>query len=295
MFLFEHCLFWIIFAARHGCVNEFATDKRGQTLDIQAQGDDAKEKNLVPVIERMLDILDVLALRSEGVNIRQLCDELDMPRSTVYRILNTLEIRDMVRRGPAGAYILGPHLLSLSANVLSGLATKLLDIARVQLAALSRKTGEASKLSVRDEDRVLVVAVISGSGEYGLSLKPGRRLAFHAGAASKMLLAHLPSKQIERICAAGLPRFTSQTIIEPAILRRELEAIRRQGWALDHGEHSEGVFAVAAPILDGGGQVIAAISIPFLSTHDQDRILVLRQAVMGAAKAISDDLAPRRG
>lgn len=259
-----------------------------QTLNPDAV---TKEKNLVPVIERMLDILEILERSTDGTGIRQLCQDLAMPRSTVYRILNTLELRDVVRRSPNGNFMLGPRLLTLASNVLSGPMAELGNIGKPRLEALSRSTREASKLSVRDADKVLVIAVASGAGEYSLSVKPGHMLPLHAGAASKVLLAHLPPTDVDRLLAAPLARFTEQTLTDPAELRQELDLIRRQGWAYDRGEFSIGVFAVAAPVLDRQGKVAAAASIPFLSTQDAARVDKLRVAVIEAATGISEALA----
>src|SRR3954451_23888307 len=111
-----------------------------------------REGNHVPVIERMLDILEIIERRPDGANIRELSDFLEMPRSTVYRILNTLEAREIVRRGLSGAYVLGPRLISLGANVSIGPSVDLADVAVAHLERLSLSTGEASKLSIRDGD-----------------------------------------------------------------------------------------------------------------------------------------------
>ncbi|WP_262268867.1 IclR family transcriptional regulator [Microvirga yunnanensis] len=250
-----------------------------------------REGNHVPVIERMLDILEIIERRPDGANIRELSDFLETPRSTVYRILNTLEAREIVRRGLSGAYVLGPRLLSLAANVSIGSSSDLAGIATPHLERLSFSTGEASKLSIRDGDGVLVVATVQGSGEYGLNIKPGRRLPLHAGAASRVLLAHLSQEEVNRVLKSALERFTDHTISDPRKLAKELKQVRVQGWAFDNGEYSPGVVAVAAPVQNKRGDTVAAVSIPFLSTGDDTRIAKLRTAVCNTAKAISKELA----
>ena len=252
-----------------------------------------REGNFVPVIERMLDILDVIERRSDGVSIRELSDLLEMPRSTVYRILNTLEAREVVRRGLSGAYVLGPRLLSLAANVSIGPGVDLANIAIPYLERLSLSTGEASKLSIRDGDGVLVLAAVQGSGEYGLNIKPGRKLPLYAGAASRVLLAHLGDEEIARVLKSSLQKYTDRTISDPRKLAKELKQVRAQGWAFDSGEYSPGVNAVAAPVQSKLGETVAAISIPFLSTQEESRIAKLRAAVCAAAMALSKDLAAR--
>jgi|tagenome__1003787_1003787.scaffolds.fasta_scaffold20878431_2 IclR family acetate operon transcriptional repressor len=265
------------------------------TTDHEALQRGQREKNRVPVLERTLDILDIIERRVDGATIRELSSGLNMPRSTVYRILNTLEEREMVRRTLSGSYMLGSRLLSLAANVVSGHDVKLVDIANARLEGLSRATGEASKMSVRDGDGVLVIAVAHGSAEYGLSIKPGRKLPLHAGAASKVLLAHAPEEDIMRILQAPLQRYTDQTVENPAALKRELNRIREVGWAFDNGEYSSGVQAVAAPVMDSAGRIVAAISIPFLSGGETAKTERLLAAVREAARSMSEDLQSRRG
>ena len=256
-------------------------------------GTKQREGNQVPVIARMLDLLEIIERRPAGASIRELSEFLDMPRSTVYRILNTLEARDVVKRGFSGAYLLGPRLLSLAANVVAGHDSDLAKLANTHLERLSQSTGEASKLSVLDGDGVLVIAVAHSAGAYGLTVKPGRRLPLHAGAASRVLLAHMDGGDIARILNGPLPRYTDTTMCEPEDIGRSLAQIRRTGFALDDGEFSVGVMAVASPIHDRQNKVVAALSIPFLRTQDRSRIDTLRAAVIDAAKLISQDFQNR--
>lgn len=258
-----------------------------------AAGTKRREGNQVPVIERMLDLLEIIERRPAGTSIRELSEFLDMPRSTVYRILNTLEARDVVRRSVSGSYLLGPRLLSLAANVVTGHDSELVKLANTHLERLSQATGEASKLSVLDGDGVLVIAVAHSSGAYGLTVKPGRRLPLHAGAASRILLAHMDGGDIARILNSPLPRYTDRTMCEPEEIGRSLAQIRRSGSALDDGEFSVGVMAVAAPVHDRQNKVVAAVSIPFLRIQDRSRIETLRTAVTGVAKLISQELLNR--
>lgn len=261
------------------------------------ESDDAvskrREGNQVPVIERMLDLLEIIERRPAGTSIRELSDFLAMPRSTVYRILNTLEARNMVKRSLTGSYVLGPRLLAFAANVVNARDSDLVEIANNHLERLSQMTGEASKLSVRDGDAVLVIAVAHSSGEYGLTVRPGRQLPLHAGAASRVLLAYMDGDEIARILNGPLPRYTGRTLCSAEAIGTSLAQIRRQGWALDTGEYSAGVMAVAAPIRDRSGVIVAAVSIPFLSTQDEERIEKLRAAAATTAKAISQELMTR--
>ncbi len=255
----------------------------------------ATAKHRIPVIDRMMDVLAQLERRADGASIRELVDRLDLPRTTVYRILNTLQLHDMVRRTSAGDYRLGPRLLALAARAAADLGgLDLPALARMHLERLSAATGEACKVSVVDAGGVLVCATVEGKREYALTVVPGQRLPLHAGAAGKVLLAHLPPDELRRFLAEKLPRHTARTFTDPKRLARELARIRRQGFAEDRGEFSPSICAIAAPIPDRSGRVIAALSVPFLAGSDASHVEKIRVEVIATAGAIAADLPASR-
>jgi DNA-binding IclR family transcriptional regulator len=255
----------------------------------------ATAKHRIPVIDRMMDVLALLERRNDGASIRELVERLDLPRTTVYRILNTLQLHDMVRRTVAGDYRLGPRLLALAARAAADIGgVDLPVLARTHLERLSAATGEACKVSVVDEGALLVCAVSEGKREYALTVVPGQRLPLHAGAAGKVLLAHLPQAELARFLAQPLPRHTQRTFIDAKRLARELARIRRQGWAEDKGEFSPSICAMAAPIPDRRGRVIAALSVPFLAGSSPSHVAKIRVAVIATAGAIAADLPAAR-
>jgi len=268
------------------------------TYDINVRGpmSDAREtdeglKNGVPIIDRMMDILDLLQHRQGGASIKDIATSLALPRSTVYRVLNTLEHHGMVRRSSGAAYLLGPRLLALAAQVVEGGHYDFAEIGRPHLERLTDATNEASKISIHGDNGILVVATAHAAHEYGLSINPGRLLPYHAGAAGKLLMAYLEPKRIDQILQRPLHAYTPQTPVDPAVLRTELATIRHQGWSSDISEYSGLVRAFAAPIRDPNGHVVAAISVPFLGDKSEEAMERIRQAVVRTAATISTSLA----
>ena len=253
----------------------------------------ASAKHRIPVIDRMMDVLFLLEKRPDGASIRDLVDLLKLPRTTVYRILNTLHRHDMVKRSAEGSYRLGPRLIALAARTLADAHDyDLAALSRPHLARLSEETGEGSKISVPDGDGILVVAGINGGREYALTIVPGQRLPLHAGAAGKVLLAYLPkAEQAERLRGA-LVKFTTRTFFDARRLKAELARIKRQGWAQDKGEYAPSIWAFAAPIPDRTGKVIAALSVPFLAGASASHMEKIRVATIAAATALASDLPP---
>lgn len=256
----------------------------------------AVEKHRIPAIDRMMEVLGILERRLDGATIRELVDALGLPRTTIYRLLNSLQLHDMVRRSAEGSYTLGPRLLALAARVVAdGQNYDLASLAMPHLERLSEETGEGSKVSVLDAGGTLVLAAVNGKREYALTVVPGQRLPTHAGAAGKVLLAYLPQADLDAFLAGPLVSYTGRTLTNPKSLARELAKVRRQGWAQDRGEYSPSISAFAAPIPDRAGRVIAALSVPFLTGADPARMERIRVAVVAAAGAIAADLpAPPR-
>lgn len=249
---------------------------------------DAAMKHRIPVIDRMMDVLAQLERREAGATIRDLVTALKLPRTTIYRILNTLQLHDMVHRDEAGAYSLGGRLLTLASHVAIGAGqVDLAALAQPIMEQLAADIGEACKLTVIDKDGTLVLAAASARKEYALSVSPGQRLAAHAGAAGKLLLAYLPDAERKQWLSRPLPAFTTKTLTDPKRLAAELTRIRRLGWSQDKGEGLASVLAFAAPIYDSRNQMVAALSIPFLAGTDPTRMESLRLAAIAAAKEIS--------
>ena len=256
---------------------------------IDATNEIAAAKHTIPVIDRMMDVLGQLERRPNGATIRELTAQLSLPRTTIYRILNTLQAHDMVRRDDSGAYTLGRRLLTLASHVVASVSD--IDVAAIGqpfLDRLSADLGEGSKLSVIDQDGILVLAASQGRREYALTVAPGQRMPIHAGAASKMLLAHLPPEELAVWLSKPLVGYTPKSITDPKRLATELARIKRLGWAQDRGENAPSIHAFAAPVFAKSGRLVAAISVPFLAGAEPSRMEEIRIAAMDAARAMSE-------
>lgn len=259
------------------------------TAEVEETVEDAAARHGVPVIDRMMEVLGAVERGGgAGATIRQLTGALGLPRTTVYRILNTLQRHEVVRRDPGGAYHLGRRLLSLAARVAARATdVDLAAVAQPHLDRLAAELGEGVKLSVVDGDRVLVLAAAQGRRGYALTVAPGQQLPIHAGAAGKLLLAHQPPEGQAYLLAKPLAAYTGKTITEPGRLAAELARIRRLGWAQDRGEGAPSIQAFAAPVVAGDGRLAAAVSVPFLAGTEPSRMEEIRLAVIETARAIS--------
>lgn len=250
------------------------------------------QRHTIPAIDRMMEVLGWLERSPADCTISDIASGLGLPRTSVYRILNSLEMHGMVRRGGDGQYRLGQRILALANRVRDAAASvDISAIAGTHLSRIAAETGYSVKLSTLDADGVLVVAVAQGKREYALSVTPGQKLPVHAGAAAKLLLAHASEADREMWLARPLKAFTRYSLIKPARLRSELQKILRTGWAFDRGESTLGICAFAAPVYDGKGRLVAALSIPFVSATGSEEIEQLRLAVVEGARALSAAIA----
>lgn len=247
--------------------------------------------NRNPAVERAMILLGELARRPDGMSLDELVRQTAISRSSVYRILNSLEAHGAVRSGRGGVYVLGGLILKLASSTLTTkMDFDLPRIAQPHLEAAAFATGETAKVSIHDLGATLVVAGAPGVSGHALHSVVGRYLPLHAGAASKVLLAHLPQAEIRRLLHTRLPRFTRLTFCDEAPLLAELEQIRAQGWSYDGGEYGLDVHSYGAPITAEGGRVVGAVSIPFVARDDAAHYRRLFEQTLATALAIGDEL-----
>ena len=249
---------------------------------------DAASKHRIPVIDRMMDVLAQLERREGGLTIRDLVSQLHLPRTTIYRILNTLQLHDVVHRDGNGAYHLGRRLLGLASHVATGASeVDLVAVAQPHLDKLAHDVGEGVKLSVVDKNSILVLAAAQGKREYALTVAPGQRADAHAGAAGKLLLSYMAETDLAGYISKPLTPYTAKTTTDPRRLRAELARLRRQGWSQDKGETVLSIHAFAAPVFDTRGEMVAALSVPFLAGTEASRMEDIRLATIATGKALT--------
>jgi IclR family acetate operon transcriptional repressor len=190
----------------------------------------------------------------------QIAEQVGMNKSTVHRLLGTLEKKHFVQREPStGLYRLGIRLLQMAYLTLEH--NDLRKYAIPFLRDLCEQHRETITLSVLDDADVIFLDVMESQQRVKLAASTGQRLPAFATAAGKAILAYLPEQIVKNILERGMQQFTSQTIHEPEILLKDLQQTRKQGFAISEHEYEEEINAVAAPILDANGQPIAAITV----------------------------------
>jgi DNA-binding IclR family transcriptional regulator len=242
-------------------------------------------------IERAAAILRLLSGRTRRLGVVDLAGELGLPKGTVHGLLRTLQHVGFVEQDEeTGKYQLGAALLHMGSSYLDGneLRTRALNWSD----SLAARTHESVRIGTLHEGQVLIVHHVFRPDDSLQTLDVGALLPAHASALGKILLADHPYAAGELI-REGLEAFTPATITEPEALERELERVRKRGWAADIGELVNGEVSCAAPILDRRGVTVGAMGV----SGPPDRLLAARQPrgdlvafVREAARAVSREL-----
>ncbi len=241
----------------------------------------------VGVISKVLKILEALQGSGSGLGLKAICDATGIHKSTAHRFLKHLEREGYLICTEAGAYLIGPRLSQMTARV--NPQANLQTVARPVLWELWKSTQETVNLAVLDQNTVLYVEVMESPHEFRLSSRVGARRPLHATALGKVLAAFLPDDVKDSILSTiTFQPFTQKTIMNMVQLRRELQKIQRQGYALDDEEAVPGARCVSAPILDSRGAAVGAVSVSGPVTRlSLGQVATLADAVTSAARSIS--------
>lgn len=191
---------------------------------------------------------------------QELAKELNLNRSTVHRMLYTLELLEVVRRQDDGAFRLTFHLFKLGNSVPH--SYHLIDAARVDLLHLSQETGFTTNHAVLYDNMALYIDKASPPSYLHLDRTTGESEPLHCTSLGKVLLAHKPEEEQRRIVSEiDLIRLTPNTITDRSQLLDELSHVRANGYAVDNQELAMEIRCVAAPVLTDDGSAISAVSI----------------------------------
>jgi DNA-binding IclR family transcriptional regulator len=218
-------------------------------------------KSSIQVIARMMHLLDTLAARGTPVNLKQLAQETGLHPSTAHRILGVMVESRLVDRIEPGTYRLGIRLLELGNLVKSRISIR--QEALPYMQGLQQQLGETVNLSVRHEDEVVYVERTAGSNSMMRVVQIiGARAPLHITAVGKIFLADDgPEPAALYAKRTGLPRYTEHTLTHPDLLAQELEAVRRQGYAIDNEEAEKGVSCIGAGIYNDENRLVAGLSV----------------------------------
>lgn len=222
------------------------------------QGDQGRY--LIQAIEKAIDVIELLS-EYQQLNLIELSDLLNKPKSSVYRILLTLESRGFVARNEkTEKYELGLKVLTASKRLLENNSLRARALSGMRW--LSAKYGDTVNLGVLHGDQVVYMEVVEGTNSLRMAETVGSTSPIHATAMGKAILAHEPPPEMKTVIdQLQFERITERTITDKRKFVRELDQVRQRGYAIDDEEIVIGAKCVAVPIFHANGRPEGAMSI----------------------------------
>ena len=211
-------------------------------------------------VQRAAAILQSFTKVDSELSVTTLGEQLGLHKSTVSRLLSTLQQEDLVEQNPeTGKYRLGLGLVTLAGIVLDRIDLR--EIAYPYSVTLAELTQETVNVVVLSSGECMNIGGVDSPKPIQYIGRIGRRTPTHCTSAGKVLLAYLSPEERHEILPPRLPSFTDKTIVDHQHLMQALRQIRVQGYAITHEEHQEGLSAIAAPLRDHAAKVVAAITV----------------------------------
>jgi DNA-binding IclR family transcriptional regulator len=245
-----------------------------------------------PSTDRTLDIFERLAREPNGLRLQEVAEAIGAPAGSTHRLVTLLQARGYLRRDDASRrFFLTPALLRLGYAAMGG--QHLVEVAMEAMRPLRDEVRETVLVGALRGGEGVILAQLPGLHQFRYTVDAGVFHSLHTAASAKAILAALPPCEREPILAGmSFPRLTPRTLASRAAFERELERVRRDGYAVDRAEEFEGVHCVGAVVRDLHGHPAAAVWV----TGPAERMPRSKSAWFGArVKACADAITERLG
>ena len=246
----------------------------------------------IPVLEKTFAVIKCISENDDPMTLSDIVKKLDAPKSTVFKILHTLE-KELIVEKKNDKYFLGSMLIHYGLHTLSQRDLK--AVARPFLNSLMAETGETSHLAVPVGMQTMILDVVLTTHPIRFSSPVGSLFPLYCTSHGKLFLTFNDHFTLnEYIASNTLLKRTENTITSPDILRKELELIRSRGYSMDEGEFIDDIRCCAAPVRDNKGRCIGAVGITSTTiTFGKERIKEISEAVKTTAMKISNEMGYR--
>ncbi len=254
-----------------------------------------KSHSAVKSADRALDILEYVADAAEPPTFSRLLSDLGVPRSSLFHLLNNLLVRGyLTQESSGGRYRLGQRIEQLAARLQ---APSLTSAVLPHLRALSDALNETSGFNIWTGDSVEAIATAMGHQALAFTMKVGERAPLYAVSSGKIVLSRMGSAEFEAYLArVELQPITARTLQSKGALRREIVAVKKDGFGYSHEEFTPGITGVATAVVKDG-QFLGTVNLAVPSARFTDRQdVAFRRELRSAAASLSHALridAPR--
>jgi DNA-binding IclR family transcriptional regulator len=239
-----------------------------------------KNPYLVPGLERGLRLLQLFRPGRADIGAPEIARELELPRTTAFRLLQTLEALEFVERSSNGSWRLGPAVLRLGFEFVA--SQDVVEQGRELVEKLCADTGASSQLAIRDGREVVVVLKHNPPSTLVSNVQVGTRMPAHATVVGRLLLQDAEVRKLYP--EPRLKQYTTQTPRSVAELEKLIAQDRARGYGVSESAYENGISAVAAPVRNHEPRVIAALSVivPQPRLEPKRRETLIQKAVAAA-------------
>lgn len=240
--------------------------------------------------QRTIEILEMISQKPEGASLDELCERLELPKTSAYDIVTTLEALDMVQAnwGQKKRYTIGLTAYRIGINYTSHL--NIMDVMEPELKRFAHEIGKTVFLGVRSDCEVVYICKFEPKNPIITTATVGTRIPMYCTSLGKAILAYSEPEILQQLLKRmDFVKRTERTITDPNQLLEELEQVREQGYALDAREMEEHAECVGAPVFGADGSLVGAVSVSTLY-RDAVNYEELGQIVSGKAKQLSEML-----
>ena len=248
------------------------------------------KKYQAPIVKKAFAILDTISKNAQGLKISEISSTLNISKSTVHGITAALEDQGaLFRDSVSKKYTIGITLMELGKAAYERLDFK--NIARPFMEELMEQCQESVFLGIRNGDRITVIDIVESRKDFKITSPIGTTLPLLAGATGKLFLSLMaPADSQKHLNSNHLVRFTANSITDPDQYTRELEKVRKRGFATDDEEYISGVRAVAVPIKPYGAYIPAIWVVGFKASMSKKKLDSIIEQTLDAANKINKKL-----
>jgi DNA-binding IclR family transcriptional regulator len=232
-------------------------------------------------------VIEYLFSADQDASISEISRELGINKSTIYRLLRTLEETGYAEQEPkTGRYRPTMKILMLGNKLLNRVEVR--SLANEELRNLAEQSGQAVHLAIRDGNELVIIDKLESTNFFGIRFHIGRRSPLYCTGLGKIFLAAMTEREFENyLDSTTFIQHTPNTLASKDRLREEIEKVRHQGYAIDLQEHNKGISCVATSLKDYRGNVVAAMSVTGPSSEFEPKIDVLKTKTLETARVIS--------
>lgn len=220
---------------------------------------DLKASYNVPNLERGLLIIELLANHKQGLTLSEIIESLDISKSSAFRIVSTLIFKNYLQKNETTKKVtLSRKLMTLGVSSMN--EQSIVELSIDVMRALRDELKESVMLGVLIDNKGAILEQVSSSFPVKLYVEQGTHFYLHSSVGGKSILAFLPDEELEAMLKSmTLKRLTGNTIVSKKAFRKELQFVKKNGYAIDNGEDIQGIHCIGAPVFNEYGYPVSAL------------------------------------